>query len=75
MHICRSRYLHLLPNSCSGLIQEGLSKHTEDTSTAGVFGLVSTTTLLLQLEHLQLLLGLFSGVWDGRVDQRSESGR
>ena len=47
MHICRSRFLLLLRDSCSDLIQEGLSKDTEDTSTARVFGLVCGTTLLL----------------------------
>jgi len=74
MHICRSRFLLLL-HSCSGLIQKGLSDDTEDTSTAGVLGICGTTTLLLQLEHLQFLLCLFGGVWDGRIDQWSESSR
>ena len=75
MHICRSRFLHLLLDSCSSLIQEGLSKDTEDTSTARVFGLVCGTTLLLQFEHLQFLMSLCGGVGDGRVDQRSEGSR
>ena len=47
MHICRSRFLLLMLHSCPGLIQEGLSKDTEDTSTASVLGLMSATTLLL----------------------------
>jgi hypothetical protein len=75
MHICRSRFLLLMLHSCPGLIQEGLSKDTEDTSTARVFSLVCATTLLLQLEHLQFLLSLCGSVGDGRVNQWSKSGR
>lgn len=37
--------------------------------------LLVVASLLLQLEHLELLLSLVGGVGDRRVDQRSDSGR
>jgi hypothetical protein len=59
----------------ASLVQESLSKDTEDTSASIISGLLGATSLLLKLEQLQFLLSLFSGVGDRGIDQGSDSGR
>jgi hypothetical protein len=56
------------------LIQQGLANNAQYSRT-GIVGLLVSARVLLKLEHLELLLGLGSGVGDRRVNQRSDSGR